>query len=956
MRAPKLTPTLTPGRGRFVLVAQQTSALFVVGAVALSAADVVELDIVRPHVDRVGAGMAGPGSAGSPGTASLVSSEPVTPTVRTVPLGGLSAQVSGGRDHRRPATPENGTGQRISAVSAPEKATGYATVGVTWAPGAELDEDEITVSVRTRTKGAWSPWQELHYDPAHEPDPGTPEAEQAAAPGTDAVVVGDVDDVQVRAATVTGQAPAGLALAVVDPGEDVAPAYQEPATESGDLPLSGATAAEGGDPAAELSAATTGRAGGTPRPQIFSRAQWGADESLRDGSPSYGDVHAGFVHHTVNANDYDREDVPSILRGIYAYHTQSRGWSDVGYNFLVDRFGQVWEGRYGGVDRPVIGAHTLGYNEDSFAMSAIGNFDITRPSEAMVSAYAGLFAWKLSLHGIAADDPSQQVNGDSFQAVNGHRDAGSTACPGRYLYERLPDIRREAARLQQSPEVTASDRDADLSGGPWPDLVVRDSATKHAVVVRTAGQLAFGRRVVAARDWDAVDLVVAPGDLDGDRTADLLVRDAATGRTSLRPGDGAGGLRPPSRSFGRFSRVDQLTGVGDFDGDGMPDLVGRRDGALLLWSGTADGGFDTARTLAQDWSDYDTTVGVDDFDEDGHPDLVARAGGDLFLVRGTGRLVEAPVRLPGHWRGDLVAGRGDVSGDGHPDLLVRGARSGTTWVVPGDGAGGLRPRTGGWGRFAGASWLAVAGQLAEGRRPEIVGWDAENGDLRVYPNTGRRNLGRTVDTGITLRRTNLLLNVGDWDGDGHGDVMTRRASGEMWLYAGRGQDRFVAPTVAATGWSWASNVTAAGDVTGDGYPDLMAQDSTGAFRVYPNDRRGGIRASYVARTATEGAGLVGVGLFDGDDTADSVVRLTDGSLWLWTGNGAGELVPTRQVGSGARGYDWISAFGQVDGRGRSDLIARSASTGDLWLLPGTRDGFGDRRLIGTGFDAYDLLG
>ena len=74
-------------------------------------------------------------------------------------------------------------------------------------------------------------------------------------------------------------------------------------------------------------------------------------------------MHAGFVHHTVNANDYTRDEVPGILRSIYAYHTQSRGWSDVGYNFLVDRFGRIWEGRYGGVDRPVVGAHTLGYND-----------------------------------------------------------------------------------------------------------------------------------------------------------------------------------------------------------------------------------------------------------------------------------------------------------------------------------------------------------------------------------------------------------------------------------------------------------------------------------------------------------------------------------------------------------------------------------------------------------------
>ena len=122
-------------------------------------------------------------------------------------------------------------------------------------------------------------------------------------------------------------------------------------------------------------------------------------------APSYGTVKTGFIHHTVNTNNYTAEQVPSLLRGIYAYHTQSRGWRDIGYNYLVDRFGRIWEGRYGGVTRAVVGAHTLGYNEVSFAMSAIGNFDIARPPAAVLTAYARLFAWKLSLYNIRADAP-----------------------------------------------------------------------------------------------------------------------------------------------------------------------------------------------------------------------------------------------------------------------------------------------------------------------------------------------------------------------------------------------------------------------------------------------------------------------------------------------------------------------------------------------------------------------
>ncbi len=187
-----------------------------------------------------------------------------------------------------------------------------------------------------------------------------------------------------------------------------------------------------------------------PKPKIFSRAQWGADESMRDApSLHYYEVHAGFVHHTVNANDYTRAQVPSIIRGIYAYHTRSQGWSDIGYNFLVDKFGRVWEGRYGGVNRPVVGAHTLGYNDNAFAASAIGNFETARPSRAMIRAYGRLFAWKLSLHGVNAADGRQYVTSDYFKAINGHRDAGATACPGINLYNRIPRIRELATAAQQ---------------------------------------------------------------------------------------------------------------------------------------------------------------------------------------------------------------------------------------------------------------------------------------------------------------------------------------------------------------------------------------------------------------------------------------------------------------------------------------------------------------------------
>ncbi|HEX2176026.1 MAG TPA: N-acetylmuramoyl-L-alanine amidase [Nocardioidaceae bacterium] len=350
--------------------------------------------------------------AGPPTAAALLvapaAARPVTPQLRQVPL---------------PAAPRPGT-----PTTRPARSAGFAVVGATWQGATPAG---LRVSVRTRSGERWSSWTPLPVEVAdHGPDRGTVESRRARR-GTDPVVVGDVDLVQMRATSHSGRTPRALRLSLVNPG--TSPADDDPAM----------TDVRRRSPAAVASARLA------PRPRIRSRAAWGANERLRTRRPTYGTVRAGFVHHTVNSNRYSRSDVPAIIRGIYAYHTQGRGWSDIGYNFLVDRFGRIWEGRFGGVARNVIGAHTLGYNHLSFAMSAIGNFQTARPSPALVRAFGRLMAWKLGLNGVTAGSRNQRLRGRALSAISGHRDAGQTACPGVRLYQRIPAIRRTAVRAQQ---------------------------------------------------------------------------------------------------------------------------------------------------------------------------------------------------------------------------------------------------------------------------------------------------------------------------------------------------------------------------------------------------------------------------------------------------------------------------------------------------------------------------
>ena len=211
------------------------------------------------------------------------------------------------------------------------------------------------------------------------------------------------------------------------------------------------------------------------------------------------------MHHTVNANDYTPDEVPGILRSIYAYHTQSRGWSDIGYNFLVDKFGRIWEGRYGGVDRPVVGAHTLNYNDYSFAMSAIGNFETAQPPAAMLQAYGVLFAWKLSLHGVDAASTLQQVGKTGFQAINGHRDAAADGLP-RQVPLRAdpadPPVRRRGPAGLGGPRARV-ERRGDAVPRPAGAQEVRQPGVRRAHQRHDplrAADLA-GRRLVGATTW-----------------------------------------------------------------------------------------------------------------------------------------------------------------------------------------------------------------------------------------------------------------------------------------------------------------------------------------------------------------------------------------------------------------------------------------------------------------------
>ena len=194
----------------------------------------------------------------------------------------------------------------------------------------------------------------------------------------------------------------------------------------------------------------------TGSPPLISRQAWGANEAIRRAAPLYApSIQLAVVHHTAGSNSYTPAQSAAIVRGIEVYHVKGNGWNDIGYNFLVDKYGQVFEGRYGGVDKNVIGAHAEGFNTGSVGIALMGTYESAAPTAAEKTALVNLLAWRLD---IAHVDPLSTLTYTSggnarfhagtpvfLRAVSGHRDTGFTTCPGSVLYAQLGALARQAA-------------------------------------------------------------------------------------------------------------------------------------------------------------------------------------------------------------------------------------------------------------------------------------------------------------------------------------------------------------------------------------------------------------------------------------------------------------------------------------------------------------------------------
>lgn len=322
-------------------------------------------------------------------------------------------------------------------------------VGVTWPE--DLDAPDVQVRGLDQD-GEWSEWFLL--EAAEDPETGE------AVSGTEVAWVGVVSALQIRAGVDGADATEPLVAHVVTtspaPEDDQVAALSEmPAT---DTAAAGREAAqEQQAPQMRMMSASVAANPATPAlvgaPSFTSRAAWGANESLVRSTRGADELKSVVIHHTAGTNNYSRAQSAQLVRGILAYHTQSQGWADIGYNMLVSKYGQVFEGRSGGLHRNIIGAHALGFNTGSFGISVMGDYTSTTVPRAAEVAVSQLVGWKLlstfqpgvsgraSWSGAAG---TKHPSSGTLPRMFGHRDVNYTSCPGDRLYSRFGALRNDA--------------------------------------------------------------------------------------------------------------------------------------------------------------------------------------------------------------------------------------------------------------------------------------------------------------------------------------------------------------------------------------------------------------------------------------------------------------------------------------------------------------------------------
>ncbi len=605
----------------------------------------------------------------------------------------------------------------------------FRMIGASW-PATSTTEG--AAFLRTSGDGKdWSAWTELEMTDIG-PDPGS--AERSRADTTEPLWVGEARFAQVKW---DGTPPANARLHLLNPGPDPA------------------TASDAADAAPGM-------------PGIVSRSGWGADENLRKCCPSYAQtVKFAVVHHTATSNSYSAADSPAIVRSTYQYHVGVNGWDDVGYNFMIDKYGKVFEGRAGGIRDAVIGAHAQGFNTGSTGASLIGTFQSSDPPGAAMDSLRNLLAWKLDLHHVNPKGSLTVVSGGSQkypagQSVNiptivGHRDTQSTQCPGDRVMSRLGSL-RSAVHDRGLPKIFNP-----IASPPVFTPNGDGSGDQQRLRATTAGANSWRIRVRNAsgnqlRSW------TGSGQPDVNWNGlDSAGQAAPHGyyKVEFEASQGSSGATPAKVDAGLFrSPWGAWTPAGTILDQREAPGVGARKGQFHMVSRAPNGAVYQNQWSGSEWGAARRLGGGGDFAAgEGRLGFVADANGTLHaVIRGTNsNLYHGRIETNGSFGGWRRIGTSSNRGR---DLGIAADSAGTIHVMVEGTDGGLY-----WNRYKGgwSTWKRVGGSGAHGTQPVLAG--GAGGDvMSIVVGEGNVLYANKLDPGKSWRSSWTTAGGSKWSG------------------------------------------------------------------------------------------------------------------------------------------------------------------------------------------------
>ena len=718
--------------------------------------------------------------------ASTDTPHPVAPHVQSTPVRGVDAAAKGQLWDRRVLRP----GHALSTLTRVQERARFTVAGVSWARTTGLSSSDVSVQIRVREDSGWSRWETPGVTDEG-PQSGTGESAMARL-GTSPLVTDGATAIQVRVDTTNGQPLPDVRVTTINPGTSSADDNLVPRA-----------------PAASASAAAI-------TPTIITRKQWGADESLRGSTTYNSTVKAIVIHHTATSNDYTSATAAAQIRGIYAYDTKGLGWSDIAYNFLVDKFGRVYEGRAGSITQAVRGAHAMGFNTDTMGISALGNYQTVQPPAVMVDSIAKVAGWKLSQYGV---DPTATTKltsagglGTKYAAgvvatlptINAHQNTSYTLCPGQYLFPQMTTIRSKAAMYAKYSSTT----------GPAPVATAQLFAAYGSLTVATGStgwavrdlQLELNRRGFAAGTADGDFGPTSLGAVQRFQKAAVLT---VTGKVASNDWRALSGLSyTKTAAPAPAPTPTPAKAIPGFNADGRGDVIGRTaPGDLYFYAGKV-GGIGTPVRISGGWNAYRQVVSPGDLTGDRIADVLAvTTAGSAYLFKGNGKggLLPGRTLLSQTWSAYTdVLTPGDWTGDGKPDLLARKA-NGELWLLAGNGKSGF---TGSWRRI-GTGWqmytqMIPPGDVTGDGRVDLLG-RTPAGKLYLYRGTGVATAtatgykpGVVVSSGWQVYNT--VFSTGDLTGDGGADLIGRTPANINYVYAGTGKGTFAAPKKFTAPW------------------------------------------------------------------------------------------------------------------------------------------------------------